>query len=89
MTAISQLIEITKSSSPSTLRDFQAAFDANRETINLRRDSSTRYFLKMILSILTFRIANIFGLWKMRGQEVTQDMSSTLNEPEAFAAQPG
>lgn len=74
---VEKLLALT--SSPDSLTQFETMFKENRKTIEERRDTETMIFLKVLLSIFTLGIAPLCGLWKVKGQQVAQELDMALN----------
>ena len=74
-----QLLELTKSPTLESLHNFGQILRNNRTTLEARRDSATRIFLKIVLSFFTLGIAVACGLWRKEGEKVTEDLSRTLS----------
>jgi len=73
------LLEHAKTSTPESLQAFGELLKEKQPIIEARRDSYTRIFLKVLLSIFTFGIAVACGLWKKEGETVAQELNSTLS----------
>lgn len=73
------LLEHAKASTPESLQAFGQLLREKQPIIETRRDSDTRIFLKVLLSIFTLGIAVACGLWKKEGEKVAQELNSTLS----------
>ncbi len=78
-TIVKQLLEFAKSSIPDSLQRFEDLFKKYRYKLEERRDSATRIFLKVLLSIFTVGIACACGLWKIEGEKVAQEFNHIIN----------
>ncbi|MDF1758821.1 MAG: hypothetical protein P1U74_11100 [Legionellaceae bacterium] len=76
---VMRLHELTKLSTPESLKEFGQILIDNRVTLEARRDSNTMIFMKVLLSIFTLGIAVACGLWEKEGEKVTSEFSSTLS----------
>lgn len=69
-----------KDGSPvSSLEDFKTKFEQHRSLIETRRDSAAIKFLKFVVDALSFGIASMAGLWKVKGKEEAKKISDILD----------
>jgi|GEM_PF-5849315 len=67
-----------KEKSALRLEIFYAKFLEHRDLLETRRDSGTRLFLKVVATIFTAGFAAMFGLWNVKGREITAKMEPAL-----------
>lgn len=68
----------TNEESQTQLDNFCLKFYANRKTIEKRRDSGTIIFLKALATLSSFFLVNMFGIWRVRGEETGKKIESHL-----------
>jgi hypothetical protein len=62
-------------------RNFQTAFQQERRVLEKDRDSKTMIFVKAVLTILSFGLAAICGIWSIKGEQMGKQIDQVLETP--------
>lgn len=70
------------------IKNFKHEFQAHRFVIEKDRDSWGMKFAKAVVTVLSFGVAALCGIWSVKGKQAAQDLTQVLTSPPSPPSPP-